>query len=1800
MSAPRFMCWSFIFGLAVTAWADCTVVFNELMYHPQQTNEAAFEWVELRNQMAVDMDLSGWAIEGGIDYRFPEGTVIAGRGYLIVSGSPAELTAATGATNVVGPFTGRLGNSGETLKLRNNNDRLMDALDYGTDSPWPVAPDGAGPSLAKIDEDGATADPANWRASHQIGGSPGTANSPEVTVATDTAVQLDATWRYRAAGAAPSAGWNTPGYDDSGWSSGKGVFTGGATGPWPNETLPIASLFSSGLSAAGEALATGQPDPHYTLTASAYSVPPPPAINATVMVNHSAWLANNTTSRWIGAVSGGTTSVPGGLYQFRTTFNLSNMDTNTARVTMRFAVDNQVTNVFLNGVAKGLTYSGFAAFSSSFSLSNGFASATNTLDFCTVNSDSSGGPAGFRVEASGTAAGWVPTNTVLPTTQDTKYFRTTFVVRGDPSTAALTLRAILDDGAVFHLNGTEVLRLNMPEGAVTHMTASVTNVIKAALSGPYNLPVSSLMTGTNVLAVEVHQAASGSGDVVFGAKLSLSVTNGLLPQVPALAFNELPCVTNQVFWAEIINYGTQSVSLSNYVFKRFGVSDLEYVIPSQTLPPGGRTVIDRAAIGFGADPGDRLALYMPNKTAVVDAVLAKHYPRARWPEGTGPWLHPNAATPGATNRVAFHDEIVINELMYHPRDPQGPPTNSPEQWVELFNRGTGTVDLTGWRLELNGKTAFRFPDGRTLSSGGYLVVARDAAYLRRLYPAVDIVGDLDSRLPGGGGKIELFDAAGLPLDPSVDPDAAGNPADTVSYGDGNPWPSYPDGLGASLELRDPRADNARAEAWTASDDRAKASWQTYTYRGTATVETASCPTLWKEFVLGLIDAGEVLLDDVSVIQQPAGVARQLLQNSTFETGTNTWRIIGNHCHSEVITDPDNAGNHVLRLVSDGYTEHMHNHAETTLANGAAVTNGLEYQISFRAKWVAGCNRLLTRLYFNRLTRLTEIAVPSLAGTPGARNSTYVANIGPTFRYLSHLPVVPATAQAVSVSVAASDPDGVVTGALYYAVNSGVWQTVRISPQTAAGGGVTLAATVPGQAAGSIVQFYVEAADGLGAKATWPADGANSRALFEVSSGTALMPQLHTVRVILTTADTTYLHSAINVMSNERLGCTLITDEKTVAYDAGMHLQGSERGRNDSNRVGFTVRLPTDRPYRGVLDGITVDRSGGYSNIGGDPDEILLKHAINKVGGLPGMYDDLCQVFAPRTSDDGIGLLLLAKYGSEYLDTQYKNGGDGELFKLEYVYYPLTNSVPGDVQSPKPPNPDDVKTTDIKDLGNDSESYRWTFLKENHTARNNYAPMVALAKAFSLTGTALDVRTRQLMDVDEWMRGVAFLSLIGNGDGYTFGTHNAIFYFRPEDGKGMLFPWDMDYAFCQATNVVFPGTGAATTANLITTLPSNLHAYYGHLYDLAAVTGDTAYMGRWATHYGGLLGQNWSGLVTYLKNRADYVRSKLPLSTPFAITNNFGNNFSVTNSPVTLGGTGSVTVKSIVINGVEFSVNWTTVTNWTVTVPLPAVANPLTLQAYDLRGNLLTNVADSITVTNFGLLAPQPVVINEWMADNVGPAGYPDPADQKFQDWFELFNPNYTSINLSGYTLTDDLTKPAKWAIPTNTVIAARGFLLVMADDEAAQNATDTNGNLHAAFKLSNDGEELGLFSPAGVRQHALTFGQQVQNVSQGLYPDGNTNTVYSMTNWTPRAANRLGAPPAPDIAAFAFHPSSNAVAFALPSAPGHTYVVQYKNDLLSPVWLPLYTNRALTGVSTFTDDTASGVTQRFYRAILLQ
>ena len=163
-------------------------------------------------------------------------------------------------------------------------------------------------------------------------------------------------------------------------------------------------------------------------------------------------------------------------------------------------------------------------------------------------------------------------------------------------------------------------------------------------------------------------------------------------------------------------------------------------------------------------------------------------------------------------------------------------------------------------------------------------------------------------------------------------------------------------------------------------------------------------------------------------------------------------------------------------------------------------------------------------------------------------------------------------------------------------------------------------------------------------------------------------------------------------------------------------------------------------------------------------------------------------------------------------------------------------------------------------------------------------------------------------------------------------------------------------------------------------------------------------------------------------------------------------------------------------------------------------------------------------TNNGLCPPVQVYINEWMADNT--RTYADPADGKFQDWFELYNAGTADASLDGYTLTDDLTRPTQYAIPAGKVVPAGGFLLVWADGDTSQNSLGPD--VHASFQLSKGGEAIGLFDPNGNVVDALTFGPQTSDVSQGRWPDGYPNLIF-MTNATPRAHNQAPATNAPPV-----------------------------------------------------------------------
>src|SRR5690606_39091688 len=138
-----------------------------------------------------------------------------------------------------------------------------------------------------------------------------------------------------------------------------------------------------------------------------------------------------------------------------------------------------------------------------------------------------------------------------------------------------------------YLNGVEVSRFGMPPGTITHNTFASDGVGNAAYQGPFAISSSSLVAGENVIAVEVHQASADSSDITFGLTLNEShpaVVNET--EKIFVRFNELPAVTNNPFWFELINHGTSNVALGGMVISRPRGGSPEYILPPVTLAPG--------------------------------------------------------------------------------------------------------------------------------------------------------------------------------------------------------------------------------------------------------------------------------------------------------------------------------------------------------------------------------------------------------------------------------------------------------------------------------------------------------------------------------------------------------------------------------------------------------------------------------------------------------------------------------------------------------------------------------------------------------------------------------------------------------------------------------------------------------------------------------------------------------------------------------------------------------------------------------------------------------------------------------------------------------------------------------------------------------------------------------------------------------------------------------------------------------------------------------------------------------------
>jgi hypothetical protein len=130
--------------------------------------------------------------------------------------------------------------------------------------------------------------------------------------------------------------------------------------------------------------------------------------NAYVIANNSAWLTNDTNSKWIGPTTTGSANSTIGTYTYRTLFDLTAVVTNQLKVCFRIAADNALLAARLNGTnlnLSGGTYNQWLPTNAAtnvllgFQLTNGCLAGINTMEFDVSNGTSGGSnPTGFRAE----------------------------------------------------------------------------------------------------------------------------------------------------------------------------------------------------------------------------------------------------------------------------------------------------------------------------------------------------------------------------------------------------------------------------------------------------------------------------------------------------------------------------------------------------------------------------------------------------------------------------------------------------------------------------------------------------------------------------------------------------------------------------------------------------------------------------------------------------------------------------------------------------------------------------------------------------------------------------------------------------------------------------------------------------------------------------------------------------------------------------------------------------------------------------------------------------------------------------------------------------------------------------------------------------------------------------------------------------------------------------------------------------------------------------------------------------------
>ncbi|MCA9261326.1 MAG: lamin tail domain-containing protein, partial [Planctomycetales bacterium] len=803
----------------------------------------------------------------------------------------------------------------------------------------------------------------------------------------------------------------------------------------------------------------------------------------------------------------------------------------------------------------------------------------------------------------------------------------------------------------------------------------------------------------------------------------------------------------------------------------------------------------------------------------------------------------------------------INEFMASNSSTLVDGDGASSDWIEIYNPTATAIDLGGWHLtdSASNPTKWTFPTV-SLNAGEYLVVF---ASNQATPDYVDGGGNLHTTfaLSAGGEYLALTDSTGAVVQEFA-PEFPAQSTD-VSYGlDAAQAETY-------FSVATPGAANAFGSAYA---------------RGVSFTEIMYHPSTE-------LDADEYL----ELYNSEAAAIN--LTGWTLSGGVNlTLPAVTINPGEYLVIAADTAAfaakYPTVSHVTGGWTGALSNSAETIRLSDDlgrqvdVVSYADEGDWSFRELgpldrnhrgWVwndahdgGGSSLELVNLNLPNDEGQNWRASSVVDGTPGAANSQAATDSAPLIVDVQQTPIIPHSTDSVVVSARLIDESASgLAATLHWRVDGAASFTTV--PMTETDGRFT--ASLPAQANGTVVEYYVSASDAGSLTRTYPSATQPSgqqltNLLYQVDN--SFDPQnlpaagdMPIYRLIMTEAERAEI-AQIGSSSSDRLSSAKMNGTFISVSDQGVEARYQvsirNRGVSSSTRKpnSYHIDVPQDQLWHGVhslnlntqftnsqLAGLSLFKAAGLIAEDAQP----IRALVNGV--------DLTQ---PTSPSYGVYIQLEAS-DHYFAENHFPEDSNGNLYRVL-------------------PDASDRRWGDLRDLGSDPAAYAPFYEKRTNASEGDYSDVIELVDVLNNTPDELYYdRVSQVVDIDQWLGYFATIAIMGSEETMlaTGSGDDYMLYRGVDDPRFLLIPHDFDTLFGQGDTAGSP-TGSIYRATSIATLdrflnhPEIAPAYHAKLKSLLETTFSQAQFDPMIDELlGGFTPTNViDSMKTFLNERRDYI------------------------------------------------------------------------------------------------------------------------------------------------------------------------------------------------------------------------------------------------------------------------------------------------------------------------------------------